>query len=60
LKIYSHRFEELDQKNIDAYRILRDIGIDFKKLLKTFNDDITVGNVCEAILKSNLFEVPAK
>ncbi|MGG0718915.1 UvrD-helicase domain-containing protein [Robertmurraya massiliosenegalensis] len=60
LKIFSHRFEELDQKNIDSYRILRDIGIDFKMLLEIFNDDITVGNVCEAILKSNLFEVPAK
>ncbi|MEK4409088.1 UvrD-helicase domain-containing protein [Bacillus sp. FSL L8-0642] len=60
LKNYSYRFEELNRKNIDSYRILRDIGIDFKKFLETFNDDITVGDVCEAILKSNLFEVPEK
>ncbi|WP_338450554.1 UvrD-helicase domain-containing protein [Niallia oryzisoli] len=60
LKINSNRFEELNQKNTDAYRILGNIGNDFKKLLETFNDDISVGNVCEAILKSNLFDVPAK
>lgn len=60
LKIYSHRFEELNQENIDAYKILRDIGRDFQKLLEIFNDDTTVGNVCEEILKSNLFEVPVK
>ncbi|MHA4095228.1 UvrD-helicase domain-containing protein [Bacillus cereus] len=60
LKVYSHRFEELDQKNSDAFRVLEDIGNDFRELLEKFNDDITVGSVCEAILKSNLFEVPAK
>ncbi|MGC9298974.1 UvrD-helicase domain-containing protein [Bacillus cereus] len=60
LRINSHRFEELNQKNIDAYKILSDIGIDFKNFLEIFNNDITVGKVCEAIIKSNLFEVPTK
>ncbi|HHT7065217.1 hypothetical protein CON42_01195 [Bacillus thuringiensis] len=60
LKKYSYRFEDINQQNIEAFSILRDIGANFKELLEKFNGDITVGNVCEAIIQSDLFEVPEK
>jgi DNA helicase-2/ATP-dependent DNA helicase PcrA len=60
LKKHSCRFDELNQYNSGAYKILNEIGQDFKELLDTFNDEMTIGNLCESIIKSKLFEVPAK
>jgi DNA helicase II / ATP-dependent DNA helicase PcrA len=60
LKENSKRFEELNQNNTDAYSLLTEIGNDFKTLLEAFNNDATVGSVCEAILETDLFDIPDK
>lgn len=60
LNTHSYRFEELKENNSDSFKILKGIGKDFQKILEAFNDDVTVGNICEIFLESNLFEVPPK
>ncbi|MED4055003.1 UvrD-helicase domain-containing protein [Niallia taxi] len=60
LNTYSHRFTKLDKNSIHGYKILQEVGNDLQEFLKIFNDTISVRKVCEAIQKSNLFEVPEK
>lgn len=60
LKLYSYRFNELEQKRNESYEVLNKIGIDFQNLLDIFNNDITLGCLFKELAKSNLFELPTK
>lgn len=60
LKEYSYRFNDLEDKTLDSYDVLKEIGTDYEKFLNVFTKNPTIGDVCEALYDSNLFELPKK
>lgn len=60
LKEHSHRFDELENLNIDSYEVLKKLGTDYKEFLDSFKKNLTIGEVLEALVKANLFDLPKK
>lgn len=60
LKEHSHRFDELENLNIDSYEVLKNLGTDYKEFLDSFKKNLTIGEVLEALVKANLFDLPKK
>lgn len=60
VKKYSFRFDELVVDKAKSYQILKNIGNDYNAFLSVFNEQTTIEEVCEAVLKTNLFDLPDK